>query len=224
MERCSISLVTPLTPLLCLLLIALVPQPSTCNPDAEAEAKDQVDALSVQLSVTAQVTPTPLWAVVWGPTQPLEDETYHILSSQETDPLHPHGNQLQEVNTAGSEEWSFLDRSMRPGEETPVESRKKGGVRSGGTEAEGTEPEEVDPQFYVTVTISTLLILTAVVIVAKLCYDRSCSQHPPPLSRGAAPPPTLALPRSLTSEDSRQTLHSTSSSFNDRERCRTSWK
>lgn len=138
----SISLVTPLTPLLCLLLIALVPQPSTCNPDAEAEAKDQVDALSVQLSVTAQVTPTPLWAVVWGPTQPLEDETYHILSSQETDPLHPHGNQLQEVNTAGSEEWSFLDRSMRPGEETPVESRKKGGVRSGGTEAEGTEPEE----------------------------------------------------------------------------------
>uniref|UniRef100_A0A3P8WTS8 Si:ch211-154o6.4 n=1 Tax=Cynoglossus semilaevis TaxID=244447 RepID=A0A3P8WTS8_CYNSE len=160
MER-SISLVTPLTPLLCLLLIALVPQPSTCNPDAEAEAKDQVDALSVQLSVTAQVTPTPLWAVVWGPTQPLEDETYHILSSQETDP--------------------------------------------------------VDPQFYVTVTISTLLILTAVVIVAKL-YDRSCSQHPPPLSRGAAPPPTLALPRSLTSEDSRQTLHSTSSSFNDRER------
>lgn len=49
-------------------------------------------------------------------------------------------------------------------------------------------------------------------------YDRSCSQHPPPLSRGVAPPLSLALPRSLASEDSRQTLHSTSSSFTDRER------
>lgn len=49
-------------------------------------------------------------------------------------------------------------------------------------------------------------------------YDRSCSQHPPPLSRGAGPPLSLALPRSLASEDSRQTLHSTPSSFTDRER------
>lgn len=49
-------------------------------------------------------------------------------------------------------------------------------------------------------------------------YDRSCSQHLPPLSRGVAPPLSLALPRSLASEDSRQTLHSTSSSFTDRER------
>ncbi|KAJ4923201.1 hypothetical protein JOQ06_022728 [Pogonophryne albipinna] len=72
----------------------------------------------------------------------------------------------------------------------------------------------VDPQFYVTLTISSLLLLTAVVITAKLCYDRSCSQHPPPLSRGVAPPLSLALPRSLAPEDSRQTLHSTSSSTN----------
>uniref|UniRef100_A0A3Q3F3N5 Si:ch211-154o6.4 n=1 Tax=Labrus bergylta TaxID=56723 RepID=A0A3Q3F3N5_9LABR len=160
MER-SISPVARLTALRCLislLLIALVTQPSTCNRDDSEGEEDQVDTLSVQLSVTAQVTPTPLWAVVWGPTQPLEDETYHFLSSQEP-----------------------------------------------------------DPQFYVTVTISSLLILTAVIITAKL-YDRSCSQHPPPLSRGVAPPLSLALPRSLGSEDSRQTLHSTSSSFTDRER------
>lgn len=46
----------------------------------------QVEALSAQLAVTAQATPTPLWAVDWGPTQPLEDETQqHFLPSQETD-------------------------------------------------------------------------------------------------------------------------------------------
>ncbi|KAF3839266.1 hypothetical protein F7725_017983 [Dissostichus mawsoni] len=73
-------------------------------------------------------------------------------------------------------------------------------------------------KFYVTLTISSLLLLTAVVITAKLCYDRSCSQHPPPLSRGVAPPLSLALPRSLAPEDSRQTLHSSSSSSTDRER------
>ncbi|XP_033495637.1 PILR alpha-associated neural protein isoform X2 [Epinephelus lanceolatus] len=215
MERCSISPVARLTALRCLvslLLVALVTQPSTCNRD-DSEGEEQVDALSVQLSVTAQVTPTPLWAVDWGPTQPLEEETYHFLSSQETDPLHQHGNQL-EASTAKSD-WPA---SVQPREEAPLESKDQEGVEDGGTEAEETEPEEVDPQFYVTVTISSLLILTAVVITAKLCYDRSCSQHPPPLSRGVAPPLSLALPRSLASEDSRQTLHSTSSSFTDRER------
>ncbi|XP_026173359.1 PILR alpha-associated neural protein [Mastacembelus armatus] len=212
MERCSISPVARLTALISILLVALVTQPSTCNRD---DSEEQVDALSVQLSVTAQVTPTPLWAVVWGPTQPLEDETYHFLSSQETDPLHQHGIQ-QGAGTATSEDWPYPDASMQPREEAPLGSREQEGV--GGTEAEETEPEEVDPQFYVTVTISSLLILTAIVITAKLCYDRSCSQHPPPLSRGVAPPLSLALPRSLASEDSRQTLHSTSSSFTDRER------
>uniref|UniRef100_A0A3Q1EL77 Si:ch211-154o6.4 n=1 Tax=Acanthochromis polyacanthus TaxID=80966 RepID=A0A3Q1EL77_9TELE len=170
MER-FISLVARLTALISLFLVALVTQPSTCNRD-DSEGEEQVDTLSVQLSVTAQATPTPLWAVVWGPTQPLEDETHHFLSSQETDHLHLHGNQQ----------------------------------------------ETVDPQFYVTVTISSLLILTAVIITAKL-YDRSCSQHPPPLSRGVPPALSLALPRSLASEESRQTLQSTaSSSFTDRER------
>ncbi|XP_031708668.1 PILR alpha-associated neural protein isoform X1 [Anarrhichthys ocellatus] len=279
MERCSISPVARLTALRCLvsiLLVALVTQPSTCNRD-NSEGEEQADALSVQLSVTAQVTPTPLWAVVWGPTQPLEDETYHFLSSQETDPLHQHGNQQEASSTKSN--WPA---SMQPREEAPLESKDLEGVEDGGTAAEETEPEEggigrchnaryktspdlccswrtasrtfnimfqlallvsssvldtiihghglrlviarvcvcvtVDPQFYVTVTISSLLILTAVIITAKLCYDRSCFQHPPPLSRGVAPPLSLALPRSLASEDSRQTLHSTSSSFTDRER------
>ncbi|XP_034553224.1 PILR alpha-associated neural protein [Notolabrus celidotus] len=219
MERCSISPVARLTALRCLLsllLVALVTQPSTCNRDDREGEEEQVDALSVQLSVTTQVTPTPLWAVVWGPTQPLEDETYHFLSSQENDPLHPHprGRQLED-STATSEEWPYPSASMQPREDAPLESRDQEGSEDGGMEVES---EEVDPQFYVTVTISSLLILTAVVITAKLCYDRSCSQHPPPLSRGVAPPLSLALPRSLASEDSRQTLHSTSSSFTDRER------
>uniref|UniRef100_UPI0037E898FB PILR alpha-associated neural protein n=1 Tax=Semicossyphus pulcher TaxID=241346 RepID=UPI0037E898FB len=216
MERCSISPVARLTALRCLvslLLVALVTQPSTCNRDDREGEEEQVDALSVQLSVTAQVTPTPLWAVVWGPTQPLEDETYHFLSSQETDPLHPYGSR-QEDSTATSG-WPFPSASVQPREEAPLESRNREGAEDGEMEV---EPEEVDPQFYVTVTISSLLILTAVIITAKLCYDRSCSQHPPPLSRGVAPPLSLALPRSLASEDSRQTLHSTSSSFTDRER------
>lgn len=137
----SISPVARLTPLCCLislLLVALVTQPSTCNRD---EGEEQVDALSVQLSVTAQVTPTPLWAVVWGPTQPLEDETYHFLSSQETDPLHQHGSQ-QEASTATSEEWPYPDGSVQPGEESPLESKDQEGVEDGGTEAEETEPEE----------------------------------------------------------------------------------
>ncbi|XP_008293851.1 PILR alpha-associated neural protein [Stegastes partitus] len=226
MERCFISLVARLTALISLLLVALVTQPSTCNRD-DSEGEEQVDTLSVQLSVTAQATPTPLWAVVWGPTQPLEDETHHFLSSQETDHLHLHGNQ-QEASTVTAEDWLYPDASVLPPERPPLKSSDEGGAEDGGAEAEETEPEEVtlcvcvcvtvDPQFYVTVTISSLLILTAVVITAKLCYDRSCSQHPPPLSRGVPPPLSLALPRSLASEESRQTLHSTTSSFADRER------
>lgn len=39
----------------------------------------------MQLSATPQATPTPLWAVDWGPTQPLEDETHHFLPSQEAE-------------------------------------------------------------------------------------------------------------------------------------------
>ncbi|KAF0045541.1 hypothetical protein F2P81_002070 [Scophthalmus maximus] len=135
----SISPVARLTALVYLLLIALV-TPSTCNRD-DTEGEEQVDALSVQLSVTAQVTPTPLWAVVWGPTQPLEDETYHFLSSQETDPRHHHGGQ-QEASTATSEDWPYPDASMQPREETPLESREPEGVEDGGTEAEETEEED----------------------------------------------------------------------------------
>ncbi|XP_034029541.1 PILR alpha-associated neural protein, partial [Thalassophryne amazonica] len=214
----SISLVARLTALVSLLLVALVTQPSTCNRD-DTVHEEQADTLTVQLSVTGHVTPTPLWVVIWGPTQTLEDETHHFLSSAETDPLHQHGNQ-QEDGTASTRDWPQPDSiasSLHPREESPLESSDQEGVEDGIMGAEESEPEEVDPQFYVTVTISSLLILTAVIITAKLCYDRSCSQHPPPLSRGAAPPLSLALPRSLVSEDSRQTLHSTSS-FTDRER------
>lgn len=110
-------------------------QPSICNPE-DAEDKEQVDTLSVQLSVTAQVTPTPLWAVVWGPTQPLEDETYHFLSSQETDPHHPHGTQ-REATVA--EDWHYTDTSMQPRAEGPLQSMN---LEDQGTGAEETEPEE----------------------------------------------------------------------------------
>lgn len=135
----SISPVARLTALVSLLLVALVTQPSTCNRD-DSEGEEQLDTLPVQLSVTAQVTPTPLWAVVWGPTQPLEDETYHFLSSQETDHLHQHGNQ-QEASTATSEDWPRPGASMQPREKTPLESRENG-VENGETGAEETEPEE----------------------------------------------------------------------------------
>ncbi|XP_067366231.1 PILR alpha-associated neural protein isoform X2 [Channa argus] len=181
MERCSISPVARLTGLISLLLVVLVTHPSTCNRH-DSEGEEQVDTLSVHLSVTAEVTPTPLWAVVWGPTQQLEDETYHFLSSQETDPLRQHGKQ-QEASTITSEDWPHPEAGMNPIEKTRLE-----GVEDGETEAEETEPEEVDPQFYVTVTISSVLILTAVVITAKICSPLSLSNpsfppRPPSPSR-----------------------------------------
>lgn len=212
MERCSISPVARLTALRWLfsLLLAtlLLPPPSTCNRD-DREAEEQ-------LSVTAQGTPTPV-AVVWGPTQLLEEETYHFsVSSQDTE---PQGKHHEAGGSTTAQYWPYgSPGSAHPPGGTLLQPKTQEGVEAEGTEAEETEPEEVDPQFYVTVTISSLLILTAVVITAKLCYDRSCSRHPPPLSRGVAPPLSLALPRSLASEESRQTLHSTSSSFMDRER------
>lgn len=136
----SISPVTRLAALISLLLVALVTQPSTCNRD-DSEVEEQVDTLSVQLSVTAQVTTTPPWAVVWGPTQPLEDETNHFLPSQETDYLHLHGSQ-QEVSTATPEDWIYPDLGMHPQEKAPLESRDHEEADNGGTEAEETEPEE----------------------------------------------------------------------------------
>lgn len=98
-----------------------------------------MDALSVHLSVTAQVTPTPLWAVVWGPTQPLEDETNHFLSSQETDPLHRQGSPQ---GATASEDWLYRDTSAQPREEDTLEPKDKEGVDEGRTEQEDTEPEE----------------------------------------------------------------------------------
>ncbi|CAL8340669.1 unnamed protein product [Gadus morhua 'NCC'] len=228
MERCSISPVKRLTAhrcLLTLLLVAAAAPPSSGNRDDtnRVGARDErADALYVPgLSVTAQATPTPLWAVVWGPTHPPEDETHHFLSSQDPDLLHQPGDPRAGggSTTATAQFWPFpqdVVSSSQTRGEPALEARHPGGPDAGGAQAEEREAEEVDPQFYVTVTISSLLIFTAVVITAKLCYDRSCSQHPPPLSRAAAPPLTLALPRSLAPEDSRQTLHSPP--FTDRER------
>ncbi|XP_077383214.1 PILR alpha-associated neural protein [Festucalex cinctus] len=293
MERCSIAPVARLGALVSLVLVALVTQPSGCHRDDEGE--ERADAPAVQLSVGARATPTPLWAVVWGPTQPLEEEeeqeeTYRLLSGQGTE------ERLRQSSSdaAVTKDWLYPDASTRPEKEeggggggggvpgvvgaSGRRGRGGGGGRAGGRWMKQGEihrrqppliqrPVEdvwktptprdflhiqfhvqlpslissfvlgairhghalrrivcvcvcvtVDPQFYVTVTISTLLILTAIIITAKLCYDRSCARHPPPLSRGVAPPLSRALPCSLASEESRQTLHSASSSFADRER------
>ncbi|MEQ2205802.1 hypothetical protein XENOCAPTIV_014522, partial [Xenoophorus captivus] len=138
-KQSSISPVTRFAALICLLLTALLTQPSTCKSE---EDEEQVDSLSVQLSVNSQVTPTPLWAVVWGPTQQLdEDATYHLLSSQETDQLHLHRSQ-QEVSTVTPGDWVYLDSSVQPQEKAPLESRNREREEDGGTEAEETEPEE----------------------------------------------------------------------------------
>ncbi|XP_035386878.1 PILR alpha-associated neural protein isoform X2 [Electrophorus electricus] len=193
METCSISGVIPLWHLL---LVAMV----ACPTSSGSEGERQEGPGEMQLSVTAQATPTPLWAVDWGPTQLLEDETHHFLSSQET----------EGTKAATAEAWLRRhDALATQTQQQPlsIEARDSGVEQE--QEAEEREVEEVDPQFYVTVTISSLLILLAVIISAKLCYDRSLSQRPPPLS--------LSVSRSLAQEDSRHALPS-SPSFPDRER------
>lgn len=66
-----------LTVFLRLLLVGIIVCPPPCHAGDEPA--------DMQLSATAQATPTPLWAVDWGPTQPLEDETHHFLPSQEAE-------------------------------------------------------------------------------------------------------------------------------------------
>lgn len=124
-----------------LVLVALAAGPSACNvEDTEDADKELTDAASAQLSVTGQVTPTPLWAVDWGPTQQLEDETYHFLSSQETDALRP--------QVTGTEDWLYGDASLRPAHEDDGRSLNREGAeeeevyKDQGTGAEETEPEE----------------------------------------------------------------------------------
>lgn len=137
----SIAPVARLTALVSLVLVVLVTQPSTCHRDDEGE--ERAEALAVQLSVGAQATPTPLWAVVWGPTQPLEDETYHLLSSQETERLRQqHGSQREEAGTAAasSDDWLYPDASTPPREDARPESRNREGAEDG--RAEEAELEE----------------------------------------------------------------------------------
>lgn len=119
-------------------------QPSTCNRD-DSESEGQADALSVQLAITAHATPTPLWAVVWGPTQPLEDETHHFLSSQETDQLHQRGSHQAASTGTTAEAWLYPGSaagSTQPREEPVLEARDLEDVKDGGSEAEEREPEE----------------------------------------------------------------------------------
>ncbi|KAJ8355000.1 hypothetical protein SKAU_G00225670 [Synaphobranchus kaupii] len=188
MERCSISPVTRLATLCCLLAAATT-RPVSCDggdgkgdggqSESDRVGKLQIDTLSPQLSVTTQATPTPLWAVVWGPTHPIEDETPHFLPGQETD--------LQRPTT---ESWQLLrNPPTTKTQQLLLGERKKEGEEEDEEGEAKSERGEVDPQFYVTVTISSLLILTAVIITAKLCYDRSCSRHPPPPLPWGAPPP-----------------------------------
>ncbi|XP_016387492.1 uncharacterized protein LOC107723412 isoform X3 [Sinocyclocheilus rhinocerous] len=189
MERCSISPHIGFIPLWSFLLVTVI----FCTATGDTDDRKWEELGEMQMPVTAQASTTQLWAVDWGPTQPLEDETHHFLSSLETENLR--------VTTP--EDWSHrrsmpANRTQRPttGERDKIETEEQ-------------DTKQVDPQFYVTVTISSLLILSAVIISAKLCYDRSLSQRSPPLS--------LAVSRSIAQEDSRQTLHSTPS-FPDRER------
>lgn len=107
--------------------MALATQPSTCNRD-HSEDEEQAEALSV----TAQVTPTPPWAVVWDTPQPVEDETHYLLSSQESDPLHRHGGQQ---GVTASVDWLNRDPSAQ-------EVTVGAGGDGGRTEEGETEPEE----------------------------------------------------------------------------------
>ncbi|XP_023649931.1 PILR alpha-associated neural protein isoform X2 [Paramormyrops kingsleyae] len=213
-KDCSSSPVTRLAALCCLLVAST--RHVSCEGgerkeekregDAEQMEEMQIGPFSPHLSITSQATPTPLWAVIWGPTHTFEDETPHYPSAQETSGHRP-----------ATEAWELHQSPPTTQTQQLLQGEREDVGHEEGQGELGSGVEEVDPQFYVTVTISSLLILTAVIITAKLCYDRSCSQTPPPLSRGVAPPLSLALPRSLTPEDSRQTLHSIPS-FGDRER------
>ncbi|XP_036372255.1 PILR alpha-associated neural protein [Megalops cyprinoides] len=212
MERCFLSPVARLATLCCL-LVAVATRPVSCDGGQKKGAKregekEQVRAtqrgpFSPQLSVTTQATPTPLWAVVWGPTEPAEDETSQFLSGEGMDApemVTKHGQQHQSSPTTGPQQ--------------PLLGEQDGGGQRSGEGVVHGEPEEVDPQVYVTVTISSLLIVSAIVITAKLCYDRRNSWQPPPLSHGMSPSLSLSLPCSLTPEGSRQMLQRSPSDRN----------
>lgn len=81
----------------------------------------------MQMPVTAQATTTQLWAVDWGPTQPLEDETHHFLSSLENEGLKmttseewsphrgPPANQTQEPITGAEEKRDAEEQETQEG-------------------------------------------------------------------------------------------------------------
>lgn len=56
-----------------------------CTATGDTNDRKLEELGEMQMPVTVQATTTQLWAVVWGPTQPPEDETHHFLSSMETE-------------------------------------------------------------------------------------------------------------------------------------------
>ncbi|XP_061111785.1 uncharacterized protein LOC133137490 [Conger conger] len=210
MGRCSLSPVTRMAALCCL-LVAVAIRPISCDEGQKSATKqggerEQVKAtqrgsLSPQLSVTTQATPTPLWVVVWGPTEMNEDETSLFVSGQQMDHYQK-----------ATKSWKQHKSAPTSGpQETLLGERERDTQEAGEGQVNEEAPEEVDPQFYVTVTISSVLIVSAIIITAKLCYDHRSSWHPPPLSHAMAPSLSLSLPCSLAPEGSRQTLQSTPS-------------
>ncbi|XDV40127.1 hypothetical protein PO909_009265 [Leuciscus waleckii] len=149
--RCVLHSISPhigFLPLRSFLLVTVI----FCTATGDTDDRKWEELGEMQMPVTAQASTTQLWAVDWGPTQPLEDETHHVLSSLETESLR----------VTPSQDWTHhrsaaTNQTQRPttGERDTIET-------------EEPDTKEVDPQFYVTVTISSLLILTAVIISAKL--------------------------------------------------------
>ncbi|XP_049335931.1 PILR alpha-associated neural protein isoform X1 [Astyanax mexicanus] len=155
MERCSISGPTPLW---YLLLVAVVTCPTCCQEGAE----------HMQLSVTAQATPTPLWAVDWGPTQPLEDETHHLLSSQET----------EGAKAATPEAWPHhWNTPTNQTQQQPLSIEARDSGEEPEEEAQEKEPEEV-----MTALSPSVLLLSRSPSLA-LWLRRTAGRHftaPPP--------------------------------------------
>nr|XP_015193455.1 PREDICTED: PILR alpha-associated neural protein isoform X2 [Lepisosteus oculatus] len=189
MERCSVSL--PLScaqirlAVLCL-LVAAATRPVSCDQSLGGTKGGRESGRGGEtppplLSVTAQATPTPPWAVLWGPTYETEEDPGHVLGPQ--DPQRHPGVAADGIEEAAEVQTS-QHRHRMTGIPATTESQLLLEEREKERKSEGKSEEEE----------------------AKLCYDRSCSRHTPPLSRGGAPSLSLSLPRSLSPEDSRQTL------------------
>ena len=126
---------------LCCLLVAVAIRPISCDEGQKSAAKqegerEQVKAtqrgsLSSQLSVTTQATPTPLWVVVWGPTEMTEDETSLFVSGEQM-----HHNQK-------------VTKSWKQHQSAPTSGPREtllGGKEKGAQEAEEGQVNEEAPE------------------------------------------------------------------------------